>query len=258
MYLCSVNQKQTSKYFCTKPNHVLCTHDSGSVRARYKEIKSFKRDPSYNVLRKKESSFQKLLEEILFLNHNTIKVDGKKNYYTDLSDEKIIIEIKNVDQFRSSVGQLFCYQVADGSIKSDRKRVIVLFGELPSISEVLIFTNVCIELKIDLIWVELEELLELYRENQLQLQQRQQLQQQQNCKENLIIQQKINHVVPITKASLSAPSALNSNNENKSKNNIKTIERLNLHVNSDVNSDLYGIQSRFGFIDLKRLPESGS
>lgn len=155
------HNSQTSKHFCSKINHTICDHDYGNHKQRYSVIKSFRRNNELNLLRKKESSYQKLLENILSLKHKKIKINPKRNYYTDLSDENVIIEIKNVTDFRSSVGQILCYHHAQ--YINERKRVIVLFGDIPSLEEITVFIKVCKDIRITLIWVELEELIELYQ-----------------------------------------------------------------------------------------------
>jgi len=149
----SSHRIKTSKYFCELPNHCLCFHDLPLKYAYYYGQKRKEIDH----LRYEEKTYQKLLTAIFKTGHQTIRL-GTKNWYSDISSDDLLMEIKNTSHVRSALGQIICYEKA---MRKHLRKMIVIFGDLPPKRELDIYMQVCGDLKVDLIYVQLEELIEL-------------------------------------------------------------------------------------------------
>lgn len=148
------NRLRTSKYFCTLPNHCLCYHDEPTETALCRTNERSEMDH----LRFEEKTYQNLLTTIFKESHQTIHL-GTKNWYSDISSDDLLIEIKNARNIRAALGQIVCY--AKAMKKNELKKSIIIFGVLPHKRELDIYIQVCEDLNIDLIYVELEDLIEL-------------------------------------------------------------------------------------------------
>lgn len=149
------HRKKTSKYFCNLPNHVLCYHDT-LIKTLYDHYQTKRKEVDH--LRYEEKIYQKLLTDILKIGHQTIHL-GTKNWYSDISSEDLLLEIKNAKNTRDAIGQIICYEKA--MKRNNLKKSIIIFGELPHKRELDVYIQVCGDLNVDLIYVQLEELIEL-------------------------------------------------------------------------------------------------
>lgn len=145
---------RTSHHFCQLSNHVLCNHHVNVIQYVY-ALQTEKSSSS-----RREQTIQTILERILNMKHETIRIDAKKKWFTDLSNEEFLVEIKHVSNMRESIGQILCYETSMSTIK--RKKLIVLFGQVESCDELLIFVATCKQLQISVCHVRTDHLLSLY------------------------------------------------------------------------------------------------
>lgn len=96
-------------------------------------------------LGKRELFYQKNLSKLFCMGHEQLP----NGWVTDLSNTNLLIEIKNVKRFREVIGQLSQYS----TFRPNAKRVICLFGNLPSQRTMQANVEVCERLNIDLVWL---------------------------------------------------------------------------------------------------------
>lgn len=151
MIITSNHIKKTSKFFCSKSDHIFCYHDNSLNDVLNKQTIN-----EFHYIRKKESSYQVLLEELLQLKHEKLNLTFGRNWYTDLSDENILIEIKNIKNLRESFGQILMYEKLKGK---KMKKMIITYGNIKSKKEMEIYISLANDLDIDLAYVTIEDLL---------------------------------------------------------------------------------------------------
>ncbi|RYE20919.1 MAG: hypothetical protein EOP45_10325 [Sphingobacteriaceae bacterium] len=101
-------------------------------------------------LGKRELFYQNNLSKMFGMSHEQLS----NGWVTDLSNEDLLIEIKNVKQFRQAIGQISQYS----TFRPNAKRIVCLFGNLPSQETMQANVEVCERLDIELVWVWSEEI----------------------------------------------------------------------------------------------------
>ena len=102
------------------------------------------------LLGKNEQFYQNNLSKLFHLYHECLPND----WITDLSNRDVLIEIKNVKNFRSAYGQCMQYS----AFRPHAKKIIILFGKVPSEDVMRVNVQICEKLDIELVWVWCEEI----------------------------------------------------------------------------------------------------
>jgi hypothetical protein len=79
---------------------------------------------------------------------------------TDLSNDHLLIEIKNAKHFRASFGQIHQYAL----YRPKAHKVICLFGQLPKEAILKSYIETCTISSVDLVWLFSEELYKILQE----------------------------------------------------------------------------------------------
>jgi hypothetical protein len=101
-------------------------------------------------LGKTEAFYQNNLSKLFGISHEYLA----NGWITDLSNDDILIEIKNVKHLREAIGQIIQYS----TFRPKAKKIICLFGTLPNETTMQANVKVCEKLNIDLIWLYCEEI----------------------------------------------------------------------------------------------------
>ncbi|RYE20260.1 MAG: hypothetical protein EOP45_11350 [Sphingobacteriaceae bacterium] len=102
------------------------------------------------LLGKKEEFYQQNMAKLTNMSHE--RLPG--GLITDLSNQDILIEIKNAKKFRESFGQVNQYAL----FRPKAHRVICLFGHIPNAIILRSYIELCEKSNIDLVWLFSEEL----------------------------------------------------------------------------------------------------
>jgi len=102
------------------------------------------------LLGKQEVFYQKNLEKLFGLSHERLSND----WITDLSNRHVLIEIKNVKNLRSSIGQIQQYAV----YRPEAVKVICLFGCPPPAQAMQANVEICERMDITLVWLWSEQI----------------------------------------------------------------------------------------------------